>query len=872
MKYLKFLCLIVLLQANFMTNAQDTLKTYDYTERGEFEIGGVEVVGAETRDKNAIRSITGLTVGRKIEVPGVEIPQAIKSLLRLQLFDDVQIIEQKRAGDIIFLEIRLKERFTLSRHSYKNIRKTLHDDLNEIVNQVFTKGSIVTDDQKELCKKRINDYFATKGHLDCKTHIQEIIDKDKPNSIRLVFDIDRGEKVKIEGVYFVSSDKIKPKKLRKAMKNTKGKLSSFKRSKFIAEEYEADKENVINTYNKNGFRDAKILKDSVWRNDMGEVMITLDIHEGEQYFFRDIKWKGNSKYTNEQLTRVLGILPGDVFNAELLENRLRFSQDGRDVSSLYLDDGYLFFEVVPVEIAVENDSIDMEMRIYEGPQATIANVTIRGNDRTNEHVIRRELRTRPGEKFSRSNIIRSQREIINLGYFNPENLDIQTPVNPQRGTVDIDYTVEERPSDQLELSAGYGGASGLLGTLGVTFNNFSVANIKKRETWSPLPQGDGQRVSVRLQSNSRFFRSGNLSFTEPWLGGKKRQSFTVGALFSAFDYSDFAAGSLSIRRFYTGLGSQLKWPDDFFSRNTQLTFEFLNMDNYAQGRFFVDVPGRANALNIETGNFKNFSIRQVFTRSSVSEPIYPRRGSRISLTMQFTPPYSLFRKNNFWDCNDGCVNTIRERMERELGPREVVTDVALTEEVLKFEESQKHEWLEYHKWRVDAEWYYNIVDKLVIAANAKIGFLGRYNRDIGYSPFERFELGGDGLSNQNVGITGKDILALRGYEVDDISQNNRGGATVFNKFTIELRYPLSLNPSSSIYFHTFFQGGNSWGDIKDYNPFQLQRSAGFGMRVFLPMFGLLGFDYGLGLDKNLPSNASLGQYGKFSIVLGFEPD
>ncbi len=861
----------MILMVATLATSQDSLAVYDYTEKGKFEIGGVEVIGAETRDRNAIKSITGLTVGRTIEIPGTDIPLAVKSLLRLQLFEDVQIVQKERAGDVVFLEIRLKERNTLSRYSYKGVKKTAHDDLNDIVANIVSKGSIVTEDQKELCKVKIKDFFAGKGNLDTEVKIEEIKDTDKPNAIRLVFDIDKKERVKVQGIYFVGAENVSPRKLRKAMSNTKQKGTLFKKTKFVQGDYEADKESVINYYNQNGFRDAKIVKDSVWRNAMGEVMVMITMDEGNQYFFRDIDWKGNSKYSKDQLSRVMGIADGDIYNPELLESRLRFSQDGRDISSLYLDDGYLFFEVNAVETAVENDSIDLEMRIYEGPQATIANVTIEGNDRTNEHVIRRELRTRPGEKFSRSQIIRSQREIINLGYFNPENLNIETPVNPQRGTVDIKYTVEERPSDQLELSAGYGGASGLLGTLGVTFNNFSVANIKKRETWSPLPQGDGQKLSVRLQSNSRFFRSGNVSFTEPWLGGKKRQSFTVGGLFSTFDFSDFAQGSLNIYRVFAGLGSQLKWPDDFFSSNTTATLEFLNMDNYAQGNFFVE-SDQGNPISVLTGNFKNFSIKQVFTRSSVSEPIYPRRGSRISLTMQFTPPYSLFRSDDFWACDEDCVDGVRRDLTLTRGPRQVLDEASVNEEVVRRELAAKHEWLEYHKWRVDAEWYYNIVDKLVIAANAKIGILGSYNGDIGFSPFERFELGGDGLSNQTAGITGKDILALRGYEVTDIEQNGRGGATVFNKYTVELRYPLSLNPSSTIYFHTFFQGGNAWGDIKDFNPFELNRSAGFGMRVFLPMFGLLGFDYGLGLDKDIPNGSPLGNYGKFSIVLGFEPD
>jgi len=868
----RILSVAILLLTLCSIQAQDTISVYDYSVRGDFEIGGVEVIGAESRDRNAIRSIAGLTVGKRIEIPGSDIPTAMKSLLRLKLFEDVQIVKTKTAGDIVFLEIRLIERNTLSRYSYKGVKKSQHDDLNDIVQLILTKGSIVTEDQKNLVKQKIKEFYMQKGKLDATVKIQEIVDAEKENAIRLVFEIDPKERVKVEGIYVFGNRNISSRKVRKAMGNTKQKGTLFKKTKFVEADYEMDKLSIIEKYNSKGFRDAKIRKDSVWRNAIGDIMIKIWIDEGNRYYFRDIKWKGNSKYSNDQLTRVLGINDGDVYNAQLLENRLRFSQDGRDISSLYLDDGYLFFDVQPVETTVENDSIDLEMRIYEGPQATIANVTINGNDRTHENVIRRELRTQPGKKFSRSQIIRSQREIMNLGFFNPENMDIQTPVNPQRGTVDIEYTVEERPSDQLELSAGYGGASGLLGTLGVTFNNFSIANIRKRESWSPLPQGDGQKLSLRAQSNSRFFRSFNASFTEPWLGGKKRQAFTVGAVHSSFDYSLFGSGSLKITRAFVGLGSQLKWPDDFFSRNTTLTLERIALDNYGRGNFRVDVGGD-NTVNITNGVFKNFSIKQIFTRSSVAEPIYPRRGSRISLSIQLTPPYSLFRGDDYWVASADDKERIAGDLLRDCGPRCVITDAQFSNAVSQFEEGRKHEWLEYHKWRFDAEWYYNIFNKFVIAANAKIGILGSYNSGIGYSPFERFELGGDGLSNQTVGITGIDIVALRGYEVDEVrNTRNLSSATVFNKFTMELRYPLSLNPSSSIYFHTFLQGGNSWGSFDKFNPFDLKRSGGFGMRVFLPMFGLLGFDYGFGFDKNIPNGSPIGSYGKFSIVLGFEPD
>lgn len=843
----------------------DKIQTYDYSQRQVYEIGGVTVNGAEDRDRNAIISIAGFKVGNKINIPGDDIPQAIRALWKLKLFEEVQIFQTKKVDNIIFLEIYLRERPTLSRYSFKGIKKSHHDDINEFLEGILTKGGIVTDDMKINSKNKIKEYYIEKGKLDVDVKVKEIEDKAKENTVRLVFDIDTKDRVKVASIDFEGNTVFSDRKLRKKMSNTKKKGTLFRKTKFIGDNFEEDKKSIISAYNTLGYRDAKILKDSVWRNRKGEINIDIEIEEGKQYYFRNIVWKGNSIYTDNQLFNILGILPGDIYNPELLEQRLRFSFDGRDISSLYLDDGYLFFQVEPTEVAIVGDSIDVEMRIYEGAQATINNVLIRGNDRTNEHVVRRQIRTKPGQKFSRSDIMRSQREIINLGYFNPESMGIGTPVNPANGTVDIVYDLEERPSDQLELSAGYGGFSGLIGTLGVTFNNFSVKNIKDRSTWAPLPQGDGQKLSLRVQSNSRFFRSYNFSFTEPWLGGKRPRSFTVGAVRSAFDYESFAQGKLSISRVFAGLGTQLKWPDDFFSSNTTANIEFINMNDYARGQFFVD------GLNITTGNFKNFSINQVFTRSSVSEPIYPRRGSRVSLSIQITPPYSLFRSDRFFELTQEEKDDAIREAQATVGPGIILTDAQKDNIISIRENAEKFEFLEYHKWRFDAEWYFNIFSKFVIMANAKIGYVGAYDNDIGLSPFERFELGGDGLSNQNIGITGKDIISLRGYDVSDIEQNtqNNGGGTIFDKFTVELRYPLSLNPNSSIYLHTFLQGGNAWGSFSDFNPFQVQRSAGFGMRVFLPMFGLLGFDYGWGLDKSIEAGGSRGQ---FSIVLGFEPD
>ncbi|MEL7020450.1 MAG: outer membrane protein assembly factor BamA [Bacteroidota bacterium] len=843
MKYFSILLTALFLSSlPLWANAQqvsDSLSILDYSEPTDYEIGGVEVIGANFSDDNAIISIAGFKVGDKIRIPGGDIPKAIKSLWKLRLFTDVQILRTKTIGEVVFLEIRVQERPRLSKHSFEGAKKARHDDLNTEVNKFLLKGGIVTENVKTNAAEAIRAYYVEKGYLDTQVRVREMTDSARINSVSLIFDIDRKERVKIDDITFSGNTEIKDKKLRRLLKNTKRKRRIFAASKLIRDDYEEDKKAIIAYYNTIGFRDAKVVRDSMWRNQDDELMLNITLNEGQRYFFRDISWKGNSIYDEKTLSEVLGIEKGEVYNQELLETRLRFSQDGRDVSTLYMDNGYLFFTVDPTETAIVGDSIDLEIRIFEGPQATIDKVTIAGNDRTHEHVIRRELRTRPGEKFSRSDIIRSQREIINLGYFNPEALGINTPVNPERGTVDIEYTVEEKPSDQLELSAGWGGNRNVIGTLGISFNNFSLRNIFKKETWSPLPQGDGQRLSIRAQTNGSFYQSYNLSFTEPWLGGKKPTSFTVAGFYNRFAFGVPGTSSAQNFNIYQGsvsLGTRLKFPDDNFVSSTALNLQTLNLNNWTQGLFSTE-----DGNSVADGTYYNFSLKQTIARNSISDPIFPRSGSRISLDLQFTLPYSLFR------------------------------DVAADETP-----QERFRYLEYHKWRVNAEWYTSIVGKLTLKAAAKIGILGRYNKTIGTSPFERFQLGGDGINNQQFGFAGVDIISLRGYEIQDLEANQNPQGTgsiatpIFDKFTLELRYPLSLNPSSTIYVLTFVEGGNSWRNIRDFNPFELKRSAGFGLRVFLPMFGVLGFDYGIGFDK--VGERSLSNMGNFNIILGFEPE
>ncbi|HNR06068.1 MAG TPA: outer membrane protein assembly factor BamA [Saprospiraceae bacterium] len=820
---------------------QDTVLPFiDYDLPKAYEVGQISVTGTFNSDANALIGVTGLKSGSKINIPGPEIQKAIRALWKLKLFTQVEIIQARVTDNIVDLEIRLLERPRLARYSYTGIKKLYHEDLNEKLKRFINRNDVVTENKKQTAVNEIKQFFKDKGFYDVDVKVLEKRDTKMRNGLVLEFDVSPNDRVKIDQIIFEGNQLVSDKKLRGKLSETKQKGKIFGKSKLVKEDLEKDKVKVIQYYNTVGFRDARFVRDSIWRNEDGTLNLKLVVEEGPRFYIGDITWKGNSIHDEKQLNAYLGINKGDVYNQELMDQRLKYSQDGRDVSSLYMDDGYLFFRVEPIEVSIENDSIDFEMRIYEGPQATIDKVNILGNDRTHEHVIRRELRTRPGEKFSRSDIIRSQRQIINLGYFDQEKVGIDTDVNPQRGTVDITYSVVEKPSDQLELSAGWGGFQGVIGTLGVTFNNFAMRNLFNKKQWDPLPTGDGQKLSLRGQSNGKFYQSYNFSFTEPWLGGKKANSFTLGAFLTKFNQELFGLGKLQIARGYIGLGSQLKWPDDNFVTNTTLNIENIRLDgSLGSDRSFIDPR---TGQPIIGGSYNNFSIKQTFARSTIYDPLFPRSGSNISLTVSLTPPYSLFRKN---------LNTD-----------------GTPQEVFKY--------VEYHKWRLDAQWYSTLAGKLVLKMQAKMGLLGFYNKKIGLVPFERFELGGDGLSNQNYGITGRDILALRGYEVADLAANaaTSGGATIFNKFTMELRYPLTLNPNSSIFLLTFLEGGNAWIGSKNYNPFDLKRSAGLGMRVFLPMFGLLGFDYGFGFDKDLPENDKkrFGSYGKFSIILGFEPD
>ncbi|MCX6232191.1 MAG: outer membrane protein assembly factor BamA [Bacteroidetes bacterium] len=828
MKFRFFLLLLFCIFFTSFSNAQvslgSDLSDIDYNTPKEYEIGGITVTGVQFLDNNMLIMISGLAVGDKITIPGDKISGAIDKLWEQGLFENIKITATKIQGHTIFLDIFLQERPRLSKFKFIGVRKGEADKIREEIK--LSSGDVVTENVVTRTKNAIVKYFDKKGYLNATADIKQIPDTAISNSVMLYISIQKNKRVKIADINIHDNQNISDGKIRRAMKETKQKriFHIFKSSKFIEEDYKADLEKVIEKYNELGYRDAKIVKDSVSRINNKLINVDVWVYEGKKYYFNNISFVGNTKYTSKQLGDILKIRKGDIYNQTTLTKNLSFNPSGYDISSLYMDDGYLFFQAIPVEVQVNNDSIDIEIRIREGKQARINKVTVKGNTKTNDHVIIREIKTIPGQMFSRADIIRTTRELAQLRYFNAETLKPVPTPNPENGTVDIEYQVEETSSDQVELSGGWGGGM-VVGTLGLSFNNFSAKNLFNGKAWRPLPAGDGQKLSLRGQTNGQYYYSVSASFTEPWLGGKKPNAFSVSVYHSkqtnglASDNSGYA--SLSINGFTLGLGKRVKWPDDFFTIYHAISLQNYTLKNY--GSLFSFSDGYANNLN--------YSL--TIARNSIDAPIYARSGSEISLTMQLTPPYSLFQNRDFAHQTD----------------------------------QERYKFLEYHKWKFKASWFFNLTGKWVLNTKAKFGFVGYYNKDVGYPPFERFYLGGDGLSGYSV--DGRELVALRGYGNNTLTPLDRRGypigGNVFDKYTVELRYPLSLNPNATIYGLTFLEGGNAWAAFKQFNPFNMYKSAGFGIRIFLPMFGMLGLDWGYGFDKvpGLPDAAG-GQF-HFSI-------
>ena len=790
-------------------------KNISYEKPKEYEIGGITMSGVKYLDHDVLVHLTGLSIGNKVMVPGDKLTKAITKLWDQGLFSDVQLFAARIEGNTIFLDFKLQERPRLSKFRFTGVKKHEADDLRDQVKLI--KGGQITDNILNNASNTIKNFFIDKGYLNVEVDITQIDDTSMVNNVILNIDIAKNDKVKIREIVVMGNEVIPAKKLRRAMKDTKQKTwwNIFKASKYIEETYKEDKKSIIAKYNEQGYRDAVIVKDSLAINDDNTVSLFIKIEEGNQFFFRNITWKGNTKYTAEQLGAILAIERGDIYDQSVLEEKIYMEERG--VFSLYQDDGYLFSNINPVEVKVENDSIDIEMQVYEGKQATINNVIIKGNTKTNEHVIRREVRTKPGQLYNRSDIIRTHRELATLGYFNAENIGINPIPNPVDGTVDIEYSLEEKPSDQIELSGGWG-AGMIVGTLGLTFNNFSAKNFFQQDAWRPLPSGDGQKLSLRAQSNGVYYQAYNMSFIEPWLGGKKPNSLNVSVYHTVqsdgSDKDDPDRQAIAITGMAVGLGKRLKFPDDFFTLYNEISYQIYDLSNWSS---FLFEDGRAN----------NLSFSSTLSRNSVDQPIYPRRGSNFSLSLQITPPYSLF--------NDKDYSTI--------------------------DDQEKYRWIEYHKWTFKGSWFERLAGNLVLNAKLNFGFLGYFNKNA-RSPFEGYYVGGDGLSGYN--LYGRETIAMRGYDNGSLTPDD--GGNIYNKYTLELRYPLSLKPQATFYGLVFLEGGNAWTDFKDFSPFDIKRAAGVGMRIFLPMFGMLGVDWGYGFD-DIPNQPSANK-GQFHFVIG----
>jgi outer membrane protein insertion porin family len=820
---LAVLSLVMLFSAStFAQNQNISIGTdtkLDYAAPKQYEVGPITVSGTKYLDKKVLILLSGLTVGEKIQVPGEAVTEAIHKLWDQGLFSDIEITATKIVDDKIFLNIHLQERPRLSKYALKGVKKGDANDIRESIRLI--KGKVVTDNLIVSTENIIKDHFIDKGYLNVSVETEMENDSTLPNNVILKFNVNRKKKVKIGRIIFRGNEELKKGKLERAMKETKQRRwwRVWKTSKFLDYEYEADKKAIIAKYNQTGYRDARIISDTIYPNKNGSINVEINIEEGRKYYFRNITWAGNTKYSSDVLGKVLGIKKGDVYDQSRLDANLFMNPNGRDVSSLYLDDGYLFFNVEPIEILVVNDSIDLEMRVREGKQATINKVTVVGNTKTNDHVILRELRTKPGQLFSRADIIRSQRELSQLGYFNAETLGVEPKPNPVDGTVDIEYTVEEKPSDQIELSGGWG-AGRIVGTLGVSFNNFSLRNMFKKGAWRPLPAGDGQRLSLRAQSNGLFFQSYNFSFMEPWLGGNKPNAFSVSAYHSVqsngIQRGELNREAIRITGVSVGLGTRLKWPDDFFLMQHELSYQNYILENYQL------ISGFNN------GNSHTFSYRLTLSRNSIGDPIFPTYGSIISGSLELTPPFSAFTGLDYKTA----------------------------------EPSEAFGLIEYHKWKFDSKWYISLAKNLVIETKMQFGFLGLYNRDLGISPFERFYVGGDGLSG--FGLDGREIIALRGYDNNSLSANF--GGTIFTKYGAEVRYRVSPNPQATVYVLAFAEAGDSWLTFNEFKPFQLKKSAGVGVRIFLPMFGLLGLDYGWRFD-DVPGRPDMAP-GQFHFSIG----
>ncbi|AOW18334.1 outer membrane protein assembly factor BamA [Polaribacter vadi] len=796
---------------------KDSLSTASFEKDKEYILGGISVTGLKKFSEETVKVFTGLRNGQVIKLPGDKLTSAIKKLYESKQFSNVDVYLARLDGNTVYLQFDVQELPQLNNIEVVGIRKS---KAKELLKEADLKiGAMVTDNLKVTTTNYFTKKYTDKGFLKTKVNLYIKNDTSDINTVNMKVFIDKGSKIKVKNIFFNGNEAFSDKKLRKTMKNTKEKFIGrfWKASKYIEEDYQEDLENIIKEYSREGYRDARILSEGISWNDDNTININIDLEEGRQYRFSEILFVGNKEYTDEQLRGILRIDKGDVYNGEVLKERVKGdgSPTSEDLSTMYQDSGFLFSQVNAVETKVENDSITVEIRIREDEKARIRKVTVSGNDKTNDHVIFRELRVKPGDLFSRSNIIRSIREIGQLGFFD-QNVSPDVIPDYQNKTADIDFTVIEKGGSQIELQGGYGGGS-FIGTLGLSFNNFSIRNIFNKEAYAPLPMGDGQNLSLRLQT-SRTFSTYSFSFTEPWLGGKTPQSLSF-SIYSSNQYQlnpqtyDVdRSRSLGIVGASVGLGKRLKWPDDYFQLSQTVSYQSFKLNNYG-----FNVGGNV----LSNGTLNNLAYNATLSRNSAGPSlIFPTYGSEFSIGVKATFPYSLVNDKDY-SIPDGLS--------------QAETSAAIAD---------KYKWLEYYKLSAKGKWYTAFTDKLVLMTNAEMGYLGFYNDAVGLSPFERYFVGGDGIAVFQ--LDGREVIGLRGYENNRLSPLE--GGSIYNKFQLELRYSITDAPSASIYTLGFLEAGNSYDNFDTFNPFELKRSAGVGVRIFMPAFGLLGIDFAHGFD------------------------
>ncbi len=837
-KIVSFLPLLLVLMFSVSSHAQVVVGNQeydiDYLTPKVYEIGGITFSGAENYDTRMILLIAGLQVGDEIRVPSDKLATAVDRLWKQGLFEDVQIYVTRIQDNKIFFEIELRSRPKLAYFHFDGVKKNDVDKLKEEMK--IAAGDVVTENLLTTAKNKIRAYYLEKGYTNVSvkaTTAPDTITKSKDNRVMINFDVRTGKKVKIDSIIFEGNDSISTNKLLQQMKNTHDvnyfkkfffwTPSFWKASKYQESKFDEDLESIITYYNEKGFRDARIISDTVYPvyregSKTDRLIVKIKIHEGRRFFFRNITFSGNTIYPTEMLSRHLRINKGDPYNRTLLETNLTYNPAGTDITSLYMDNGYLFFNATPVEVGVSGDSIDIEIRIIEGKQARIRNVIVEGNTITNDKVIMRELHTRPGDLFSRDAIMRSRRELATLGYFKEESIIPDAKPNQQDGTVDVVYKVEEGNTSQIQLQGGYGSGM-IIGQIGLTLNNFSARNIFNKKAWQPLPAGDGQKLSLNAITNGTYYYALNASFTEPWLGGKRPQSLSVSVYHNLYsngyfitNHSDSRYWSLRLTGGGVSLSKRLKWPDDYFIISHSLSYKHYNLHNYTilAGTAFTD--GKANDL----------SYGLTLSRNSLDSPIYARSGSEISVSGYVTPPYSLISGKDYSNISS----------------------------------QDKYRLVEYYKINLRGSWMLNLVGDVVLNARARFGWLGSYNKSIGTSPFGRYFLGGDGLSSWM--LDGREVVPLRGYENNSLSPDD--GASVFDRYTLEIRQPIVESAMATVWVLGFLEGGNAWSSIRDFQPFNIYNSAGLGVRVYMPMFGLIGVDWGYGFD-----GANGGSHFHFSI-------